>query len=57
MEISSELKLKSLTKDENYNIYEYPIENPEVNKQKYIGISMRIDGFSNYISFYIGPES
>ena len=50
-------KLKSLTKDENYNIYEYPIENQEVNEQKYIGISMRIDEFSNYISFYIGPES
>ena len=50
-------ELKSLTKDENYNIYEYPIESPEVNKQKYIGISVRIDGFLDYISFYIGPES
>jgi len=50
-------KLKSITKGENYNIYEYPVENPEVNKQKYIGISMRFDEILDSISFYIGPES
>ena len=34
--VFSELKLKSLKKDENYNIYEYSLENPEIIKQKYI---------------------
>ena len=55
--VSSELKLKSLTKDENYNIYEYSLENPEINKQKYIVIGMLLSESLDFISFYIGHES
>ena len=55
--VSSVAKLKSLTKDENYNIYEYSVENPEINKQKYIAIGIVITEPVDFISFYIGHES
>ena len=57
-EVSSEvLKLKLFKKEEDYIIYEFPIENPEVNRQKYIIIGMMIIESLDYLSFYIGPES
>ena len=52
------LNLKSQTKDGDYIIYEYPIKNSEVNKQKYLLfglLSMKIT--LDYISLYVGPES
>ena len=54
---SDELPLKSVTKDENYNIYEFLIEKEEINKQKYIGIAIYKKEVIDYMSFYIGPES
>jgi hypothetical protein len=54
---SDELPLKSVTKDENYFIYEFHIENEEINKQKYIGIVMYTEESLDFMSFYIGPES
>ena len=51
------LEVKSLTKDENYNIYEFSVENPEVNKQKYIVFGMFIEETLDFINFYIGPQS
>ena len=54
---SDELPLKSVTKDENYHIYEFLIEKEEINKQKYIGIAIYKKEVIDYMSFYIGPES
>ncbi len=51
------LSLRSLTKDENNYIYEFHIENQEINKQKYITIAIRIKESFDFLSFYIGPES
>ena len=51
------LSLRSLTKDENYYIYEFHIENQEINKQKYIAISMKIEESLDFMSFFLGPES
>ena len=54
---SEMLKLKSQTKDEDYIIYEYPIENSEVNKEKYLLIGLLNAGSLEFLSLYIGPES
>ena len=54
---TDELPIKSLTKDENYAIYEFHIENLEINKQKYIAIVMLLRESLDFMSFYIGPES
>ena len=54
---SYELPLKSLTKDENYIIYEFYIEKAEINKQKYIGIAIYKNEVIDFMSIYIGPES
>jgi hypothetical protein len=50
------LSLKLQTRDEDYTIYEFPIENQEINKQKYIAIATKIKEAFDFISFYIGPE-
>jgi len=54
---SDELPLKSVTKDEKYNIYEFHLEKAEINKQKYIGIAIYKKEVIDFMSFYIGPES
>jgi hypothetical protein len=54
---SDDLPIKTLTKDENYAIYEFHIEKAEINKQKYIAIAMLLRESLDFISFYIGPES
>ena len=54
---SEDLSIKSLTKDESYVIYEFHIEDAEINKQKYIAIAMLIRESLDFMSFYIGPES
>jgi hypothetical protein len=51
------IPLRSLTRDGNYTIYEFPIENPEIIKQKYIGFAVFMDESFDFISFYIGPDS
>ena len=51
------LEVKSSTKDENYKIYEFSVENPEVNKQKYIVFAMYIEETLDFVNFYIGPQS
>ena len=57
-EVSSEhLKLKSSTKDGDYTINEFLLENPEVYKQKYIAIAVEINESIDFMSLYIGPES
>jgi hypothetical protein len=53
----TELPIKSLTKDEKYVIYEFLIENADINKQKYIAIAFLPRKILDFISFYIGPES
>ena len=52
----TELPIKSLTKDEKYVIYEFLIENADINKQKYIAIAFLPRKILDFISFYIGPE-
>ena len=52
-----DLEIKSSTKDENYKIYEFSVENPEVNKQKYIVFAMYIEETLDFVNFYIGPQS
>ena len=54
---NGEPPLKSLTKDENYIIYEFYIEKAEINKQKYIGIAIYKNEVIDFMSIYIGPES
>ena len=56
-EANEDLSLESQSTDENYNIYEFPVTNSEVNQQKYLGIAMLIEESLDFISFYIGPES
>jgi len=51
------LKLKSQTKDGDYIIYEYPIQNTEVNNRKYLVIGLLNPGSLDFISLYVGPES
>ena len=51
------IPLRSLTRDGNYTIYEFPIENPEISKQKYLGFAVFMDESFNFTSFYIGPDS
>ena len=51
------IPLRSITRDGDYTIYEFPIENPKINKQKYIGFSVFMDELFNFTSFYIGPDS
>jgi len=50
------LSLKLETRDDDYTIYEFSIENQEVNKQKYIAFSMKIKEPLDFLSIYIGPE-
>ena len=57
-EVSSEhLKLKSSTKDGDYTINEFLLENPEVYKQKYIAIAVEINESVDFMSLYIGSKS
>ncbi len=51
------LNLKSITEDEDFFIYEFPIENSEINQQNYIFFSVMINDSCNFASFYIGPET
>ncbi len=51
------IPLRSLIRDGDYTVYEFPIENPEINKQKYIGFAVFMDESFDSISFYIGPDS
>ena len=46
-------KLKSLTKDEKYLIYEYPYE--KIEDSGYISISIIINEKLDYLSIYVGP--
>ena len=46
-------KLKSLTKDEKYSIYEYPYE--KIEDSGYISISIIINEKLDYLSIYVGP--
>jgi len=55
--IGEDLEIKSSTKDENYKIYEFSVENPEVNKQKYIAFAMYLEETLDFVNFYIGPQS
>ena len=55
-DVSEPLKLKSVSKEDNYYIYEFPVENQEINKQNYLGIAVSTTDSLDYISFYIGPE-
>ena len=50
------LLLKLQTRDEDYTIYEFPIKNQEINKQKYIAIATKIKEPWDFLFFYIGPE-
>ena len=38
-------------------IYEFSVENPEVNEHKYIAIGMMIEGPLDFVNIYIGPQS
>ncbi len=48
--------LKLETRDEDNTIYEFSIENQEVNNQKYIAFAMKIEEPLDFLSIYIGPE-
>ena len=52
-----EPSFKSLTRDKDYTIYEYLINNSVINKQKYLVIGVRIVESLDFMSFYLGPES
>ena len=51
------IPLRSLTRNGDYTIYEFPIENPEINKQNYIGFAVFLEESLDFISFFIGPDS
>ena len=52
-----EPSFKSLTRDQDYTIYEYLIKNSVINKQKYLVVGVRIVESLDFMSFYLGPES
>ena len=51
------IPLRSLKRDGDYTIYEFPIEIPVINEQNYLGFAVFIEESFNFISFYIGPDS
>ena len=50
-------QLKSLKKDDNYEMHEFLIEQADLNKIKYIAVLIQVNKKLDYMSFYIGPES
>ena len=54
---SDEVKLESITKDEDYNTYEYLLEHPTIIEQKYLLFGFLLDESVDFVSFYVGPES
>ena len=51
------LSLKSLTRDEDYTIYEYLLEYSDKINQKYLAFNVIMAESFDFISFYVGPES
>ena len=52
-----EPSFKSLTRDEDYTIYEYIIKNQVINKQRYLVVGVMMEELLDFMSFYLGPES
>ncbi len=51
------LYLNSLTRDEDYTIYEYLLEYSDKSNQRYLAFNVIMTETFDFISFYIGPES